>query len=137
MARPLIESMCPFFIVSHVAKTIAFYEDKLGFQTCWQEPEEDPLLAVFRRDGASLIVKAGVAAPLPNPKRDPAMRWDAYCDTLEPDALAAELAGRGVPFSNPLNDTEEGLRGFEITDPDDYVIFFGCPKDMARSRPNE
>jgi hypothetical protein len=22
-----------------------------------------------------------------------------------------------VPFSNPLKDTEEGLRGFEITDP--------------------
>jgi catechol 2,3-dioxygenase-like lactoylglutathione lyase family enzyme len=127
--------MCPFFIVSHVPKTIAFYVDKLGFETCHQESEglEQPFLAVFRRDGASLIVKAGEAPPLPNPKRDPAMRWDAYCDTLDPDALAAEFTERGVPFSNPLKDTEEGLRGFEITDPDGYVLFFGCPKDLASS----
>jgi hypothetical protein len=38
----------------------------------------------------------------------------------------ALLHRRGVPFSNPLKDTEEGLRGFEITDPDGYVLFFGC-----------
>ena len=131
MARAMLESMCPFFIVSHVPRTIAFYVDNLGFETSYQEPEEEPFLAVLRRDGASLIVKAGEASPLPNCKRDPAMRWDASCNTLEPDALAAEFAGRGVPFSKPLKDTEEGLRGFEVTDLDGYVIFFGCPKDMA------
>lgn len=131
MARPMIESMCPFFIVSYVPRSIAFYVDKLGFETCHREPEKEPFLAGLRRDGASLFVKAGEASPLPNPKRDPAMRWDAYCDTPDPDALAAEFTERGVPFSNPLKDTEEGLRGFEITDPDGYVLFFGRSREMA------
>jgi catechol 2,3-dioxygenase-like lactoylglutathione lyase family enzyme len=131
MARPTIESMCPFFIVGHVARTIAFYVDTLGFKTSYKEPAAEPFFAIVQRDGASLFVKAGQASPLPNPKRDPAMRWDAYCHTPDPDGLAAEFTERGAPFSNPLKDTTDGLRGFEITDPDGYVIFFGRPREMA------
>jgi catechol 2,3-dioxygenase-like lactoylglutathione lyase family enzyme len=74
--------MCPFLIVGYVPTSVAFYTDKLGFETCHQEPDEEPFLAAFRRDGASLIVKAGEVPPLPNPKRDPGMRWDAYCGTI-------------------------------------------------------
>jgi catechol 2,3-dioxygenase-like lactoylglutathione lyase family enzyme len=130
MVRPMIESMCPFFIVSDVPRTMAFYADRLGFQTSYSEPEEEPFFAIVDRDGASLFVKAGEASPLPNPKRDPAMRWDAYCYTHDPDALAAEFTERGAPFSNPLKDTTDGLRGFEISDPDGYVLFFGRPREM-------
>jgi catechol 2,3-dioxygenase-like lactoylglutathione lyase family enzyme len=125
MTRPIIDSICPFFIVSHVERIIAFYRDKLGFEVQYREPEEDPFFGIISRDGAWLLLKAGEAEPLPNPKRDPAMRWDAFLNTLDPDGLAAEFAERGVPFSNPLRDTEDGLRGFEITDPDGYVLFFG------------
>ena len=57
--------------------------------------------------------------------------WDAYCETYDPDGLAAEFAVRGVKFSNPLKDTCEGLRGFEITDPDGYVLFFGTCSSLA------
>jgi catechol 2,3-dioxygenase-like lactoylglutathione lyase family enzyme len=131
MVRPAIESICPFFIVSNVPKTIAFYTDKLGFDTNCKEPEEEPFFAIVERGGAWLFVKAGKAAPLPNPKRDPAMRWDAYCYTPDPDALAAEFAERGAPFSKPLEDTTDGLRGFEIADPDGYVLFFGRPRETA------
>ena len=131
MVRPMIESMCPFFTVSHVPRTIAFYADKLGFQTSYKEPEQEPFFAIVDRDGASLFVKAGEASPLPNPKRDLAMRWDAYCYTPDPDALAAEFTERAAPFSNALKDTTDGLRGFEITDPDGYVLFFGRPREMA------
>jgi catechol 2,3-dioxygenase-like lactoylglutathione lyase family enzyme len=131
MVRPVIESMCPFFIVSNVPQTIAFYTDRLGFDTSYKEPEEDPFFAIVARDGAWLFVKAGEASPLPNPKRDPAMKWDAYCYTPDPDALAAEFTGRGASFSKPLGITTEGLRGFEITDPDGYVLFFGRPREAA------
>jgi catechol 2,3-dioxygenase-like lactoylglutathione lyase family enzyme len=129
MARAQIESMCPFFIVSSVERIIAFYRDKLGFEPQFQEPQQDPFFAIVGRDRAALFLKAGEAAPLPNPKRDPAMRWDAYCYTPDPDALAAEFAARGAPFSNPLKDTADGLRGFEVTDPDGYVVFFGRPRE--------
>jgi hypothetical protein len=78
MVRPMIESMCPFFIVSNVPQTIAFYTSRLGFDINCKEPEEDPFFAIVERDGAWLFVKAGEALPLPNPKRDRAMKWDAY-----------------------------------------------------------
>jgi catechol 2,3-dioxygenase-like lactoylglutathione lyase family enzyme len=66
--------MCPFFIASNVARSIASYRDMLGFQTWYQEPDEEPFFAVIGRDGAQLFLKAGKAAPTPNPTRDPAMR---------------------------------------------------------------
>ena len=94
----------------------------------YQEPESEPFFAIVGRDGAMLFVKAGDAEPLPNPKRDPYMRWYSYVLVNDPDALAAEFAGRGVTFSMPLKDTHEGLRGFELTDPDGYVLFFGRPR---------
>ena len=128
MGRPTLERMCPFFIVSGVSQTIAFYREKLGFEIWHQEPDREPFFAIVGRDGAMLFVKAGEAEPLPNPKRDPAMRWDAYVSVHDPDALAAEFVDRGVAFSAPLRDTHDGLRGFEITDPDGYVLFFGRPR---------
>ena len=136
MSGPTLERMCPFFIVSGVDQTIAFYRDKLGFETWHQNPERDPFFAIVGRDGAMLFVKAGEAEPLPNPKRDPAMRWDAYVSVPDPDALAAEFVDRGVTFSLPLQDTHDGLRGFEITDPDGYVLFFGRPRQGLGSRRN-
>jgi len=74
-----------------------------------------------------LFIKSGEVGPLPNSKRHPDMRWDAYILANDPDALAAEFIDRGISFSAPLGDTHDGLRGFEITDPDGYVLFFGKP----------
>jgi len=45
-------------------------------------------------------------------------RWDAFVDVPDPDQLAAEFASRNVRFFEPLRDTPDGLRGFEIQDPD-------------------
>ena len=131
MTRPKIERMCPFFIVSDVGQTLAFYCDKLGFETWFQEPDEEPFFGIVGRDGAMLFVTAGEAEPMPNPRRDPAMRWDAYLHVPDPDALADEFSDRGVVFSVPLKDTHDGLRGFEVTDPDGYVLFFGRPRGKS------
>jgi hypothetical protein len=48
------------------------------------------------------------------------------CSRLE--ALAAEFASHNVKFSEPLKDTHDGLRGFELKDADGYVLFFGRPR---------
>jgi catechol 2,3-dioxygenase-like lactoylglutathione lyase family enzyme len=129
MTRPTTERISPFFIVSNVDRTIAFYRDKLGFETTFQEPDQDPFFAIVCRDGAQLFVKSDQnVTPLPNPKRHPSMRWDAYVYVPNPDALAAEFVEHGAAFSVPLKDTHDGLRGFELTDPDGYVLFFGRPR---------
>jgi catechol 2,3-dioxygenase-like lactoylglutathione lyase family enzyme len=115
MTRPTTHGISPFFIVSNVAQTIAFYCDKLGFETRFQEPDRNPFFAIIGRDGAQLFVKSDKdALPLPNSRRHPFMRWDAYVYAPDPDALAAEFADHGAAFSVPLKDTHDGLRGFEI-----------------------
>jgi catechol 2,3-dioxygenase-like lactoylglutathione lyase family enzyme len=129
MTRPTTTAISPFFIVSNVDRTMAFYRDKLGFETTFQEPDRNPFFAVIRRDGAQLLVKSdGNVTPLPNSKRHPDMRWDAFVYASDPDALAAEFVDHGAAFSAPLKDTPDGLRGFEVTDPDGYVLFFGRPR---------
>ena len=128
MTRSQTQAISPFFIVSNVDQTIAFYRDKLGFETRLREPDQDPFFAIIGRDGAQLFVKSDKdVSPLPNHKRHRFMRWDAFVDAPEPDALAAEFAAHGAEFSAPLQDTHDGLRGFEICDPDGYVLFFGRP----------
>jgi catechol 2,3-dioxygenase-like lactoylglutathione lyase family enzyme len=129
MTRPTTTAISPFFIVSNVERTIAFYRDKLGFETTFQEPDQNPFFAIIVRDGAQLFVKSdGAVTPLPNSKRHPFMRWDAFVYAPDPDALAADFVAHGAVFSAPLTDTHDGLRGFELTDPDGYVLFFGRPR---------
>ncbi|HEY1750593.1 MAG TPA: VOC family protein [Caulobacteraceae bacterium] len=124
----VLDAISPFFIVGDVGRSIAFYRQRLGFAPVFQEPGERPFFAILRRDGAQLFVKSDAVEPAPNPSRHPAMRWDAFVHTADPDALAAELAERGAAFSAPLQDTHDGLRGFEVRDPDGYVLFFGRPR---------
>lgn len=128
-ARPRTTAISPCFIVSDVLRTIAFYRDKLGFEATFQAPDSDPFFAVICRDGAQLLVKSeGGVTPVPNATRHPHLRWDAFVYAPDPDALAADFSGHGVAFSAPLEDTHDGLRGFELTDPDGYVLFFGRPQ---------
>jgi catechol 2,3-dioxygenase-like lactoylglutathione lyase family enzyme len=129
MTRPSTQAISPCFIVSNVDQTIAFYRDKLGFETRFREPDRDPFFAIIGRDGAQIFVKSDKdVSPLPNPMRHPYMRLDAFVYAPDPDALAADFADHGAAFSAPLKDTHDGLRGFEIRDPDGYVLFFGRPK---------
>lgn len=129
MTRPTTGAISPCFIVSNVDQSIAFYRDKLGFETRFQQPDRSPFFAIVGRDRTQLFVKSDKdVLPLPNHKRHRFMRWDAFVYASDPDALAVEFAEHGAAFSVPLQDTHDGLRGFEISDPDGYVLFFGRPK---------
>jgi catechol 2,3-dioxygenase-like lactoylglutathione lyase family enzyme len=129
MTRPTTPAISSFFIVSNVDQTIAFYRDKLGFETRFQQPDRNPFFAIIGRDGAQIFIKSEKdVPPVPNSKRHPHLRLDAFVYAPDPDALAAEFADHGAAFSVPLKDTHDGLRGFEICDPDGYVLFFGRPR---------
>lgn len=129
MSRAPLGAISPCFIVSNVDRAIDFYCNKLGFENRFQQPDRDPFFAIVGRDTAQLFVKAEKnVLPQPNHTRHPYMRLDAFVYVENPDELAAEFSGRGVDFSVPLKDTNDGLRGFEIRDPDGYVLFFGRPR---------
>ena len=128
MTQAQITGISPFFIVSHLRSSLSFYRDRLGFEITFQGPTPDDIFfGIVRRGGAQILLKDVGVAPLPNYKREPGARWDAYLNVPDPDALAAEFASRNVEFSEPLKDTDDGLRGFELKDADGYVLFFGRP----------
>ncbi len=81
------------------------------------------------------IGKAIEVEPVPNHTRDIGhgiARWDAYFFVPDPDALAAEFASRHVEFFLPIENNTDGLRGFEIQDPNGYILYFGRPASPAR-----
>lgn len=126
-----ISGISPFFIVNDVPASLAFYRDRLGFEVTFEGPEpSDIFFGIVRRGGAQILMKAIGVEPVPNYTRDVKQgiaRWDAFVSVPDPDALAAEYASRNVEFFAPLQDTHDGLRGFEIKDADDYLLFFGRP----------
>jgi catechol 2,3-dioxygenase-like lactoylglutathione lyase family enzyme len=128
MTRPEIAGISPFFIVQNAARALSFYRDQLGFEITFQGFGDDLFFGIVRRGAAMIIFKDVGVDPLPNYKREPAARWDAYLYVPDPDSLAAEYASRNVEFSEPLKDTHDGLRGFELKDSDGYVLFFGRPR---------
>jgi len=133
MTRAEISGISPFFIVSHVPTSLAFYRDQLGFEITFEGPEPDDIFfGIVRRGGAQILMKEVGVPPVPNYTRDIKQgiaRWDAFVSVPDPDALAAEFASRNVEFSLPLQDNvNDGLRGFELKDADGYLLFFGCPR---------
>lgn len=129
MSDSTIGAMSPFFVVTDVANAIDFYRDRLGFRVIHSEGSPDPFFAILHREGAMLFVKSeeGIA-PAPNPSLHPSLRWDAYCYTPNPEALADEFSSRDVRFVKTLKNTSDGLRGFEVADPDGHILFFGRPQ---------
>ena len=132
MTQAEISGISPFFIVNDVPTSLSFYRDRLGFEITFQGPAPDDIFfGIVRRGGAQILLKDIGVAPLPNCTRDVKKgiaRWDAFVDVPDPDALAAEFASRNVELSEPLKDTDDGLRGFELKDADGYVLFFGRPR---------
>ena len=132
MTQTEISGIAPFFIVKNVPAALAFYRDRLGFDITFQGPSEDDIFfGIVQRGAAMIMLKEVGVDPVPNYTRDIKQgiaRWDAYMYVPDPDALAAEFSSRNVEFFQPLMDNDDGLRGFEVTDADGYVLFFGRPK---------
>ena len=56
--------------------------------------------------------------------------YTSICERFQgkdPNALFAEYQSRGLAFHEPLADTSDGLRAFELKDHDGYVLCFRQP----------
>jgi catechol 2,3-dioxygenase-like lactoylglutathione lyase family enzyme len=131
MNKTAITGIAPFFIVRNVPASLKFYRDLLGFDITFQGPGEDDIFfGIVQRGGAMIMLKDIGVDPVPNYTRDikkGIARWDAYLHVPDPDALAEEFAQRNVSFFTPLQNNDDGLRGFEIKDADGYLLYFGRP----------
>jgi catechol 2,3-dioxygenase-like lactoylglutathione lyase family enzyme len=132
MAKTEISGIAPFFIVRDVPKALAFYRDRLGFDITFQGPRDDDIFfGIVQRGAAMIMMKEIGVDPVPNYTRDikkGIARWDAYLHVPDPDALAEEFSSRNVKLFTPLQNNDDGLRGFEIKDADGYLLYFGRPE---------
>ena len=128
----MLNSIAPFFIVDNLRQSLDFYRSKLGFELLYSgggKGPDDDHFGIVGRDGVTIMLKSITPEihPQPNHMRHEWARWDAYIGTDDPDALYAEFAGRDVSVHRELSDTSDGLRAFEITDNNGYVLCFGRP----------
>ena len=131
MTKPDVGGVAPLFIVKNVPEALAFYRVRFGFDITFEGPEpNDIFFGIVQRGRAMIMLKDVGVEAIPNHTCDIGQgiaRWDAYVFVPDPDALAAEFASRKVEFVEPLQDPDDGLRGFEVKDADGYILFFGRP----------
>jgi len=119
----------PFFIVADLKAAVSFYTGKLGFEVRYAAPGEAPFFAIVGRNEISIMLKeiAFDIKPIPNHTRHEWARWDVFIYVSDPDILFEEYRSGDVRFRQSIQDDDDGIRGFEVTDADGYVLFFGRP----------
>lgn len=132
---PNLAYISPFFIVANLNTAVSFYTGRLGFEVRYMTPADAPFFAIVGREEISILLKATATdiKPAPNHTLHEWARWDAFIYTADPDSLFQEYHAEGVTFHQPLQDDGDGLRGFEVTDADGYVLFFGRPVSPMQS----
>ena len=115
-----LEYVAPVLRVADLARSVAFYRDRLGFEV---EFEYATFYASLVRDGCRIHLKCA-----PPPGRDAAaFEADEHLDACFVVAGAAALSARfkdaGAPFSVPLRTMPYG-KEFYVRDPDGYILGF-------------
>jgi len=118
--------IAPFFIVADLRESMDFYVGKLGFQVLYITDEDEPYFVMLGRGQVYVMLKAS-GEPIPNHTRYEWAVWDAHISASDPDALFEEFSSKGVPFNQPLENNTDNIRGFAVTDPNGYRLFFGRP----------
>jgi len=119
--------IAPFFIVTDLMESVNFYVEQLGFELQYMADEDgERYFAMLGRGRVTVMLKAS-GLPMPNHTRYEWAGWDAHIGAADPDALYEEFKAKGVPFCQHLTNNTDNLRGFAVTDPNGYRLFFGTP----------
>jgi uncharacterized glyoxalase superfamily protein PhnB len=120
----MIRQIVPLFFSTDFAATLAYFNDKLGFECVgtWSDP---PVYAIVARDGHAIHFRCA-APPTPNPDKYEEELLDAYIQVEDADALHAEYAAKGVEFVRGLGDTPWNSREFVVKDCDGRLLAFGA-----------
>ncbi|HEY5008665.1 MAG TPA: VOC family protein [Caulobacteraceae bacterium] len=120
-----VEYALPFVFVSDMPRALAFYGERLGFQTefAYGEP---PYYAQVIRDGVRLALKhadAPLFEALKPFRTDEMLSASIALDRAKPLYLEYEAAG--VRFYQPLRRESWGAWSFIVEDPNGNLIAFG------------
>lgn len=116
-----IAAAAPQFLVSELDRSLAFYEERLGFD---REFVYEDFYASVARDGAKIHLKCANALEGEREHRKVGEHLDAYLAVSGVKALYDEVVARGSPILKPLEDRPWGTRDFYVEDPDGYILCF-------------
>ena len=107
--------------VKDVIASEVFYREKLGFRPAhfFGDP---PTFCITSRDKVTVFLDKTRTSPRTTPLNQ---YWALYIYVDDADAVAAELADRGVAFDREIEDQEYGCRDFDVRDPDGHLIGIG------------
>ena len=117
--------IAPVFRVADLAKSIAFYRDRLGFAV---EFNYESFYASLWRDGCRLHLQCAPATPRDQAEFEREERIDVCVGTTDAAALLCAFAAVGVEFSTPLRKMPYGTE-FYVRDPDGYILGFIQPAE--------
>jgi uncharacterized glyoxalase superfamily protein PhnB len=120
----MIRQIVPLFFTKDIARTIAYYGDKLGFSCLgtWQDP---PVYAIVARDGQAIHFRCA-EPPTANPEKYSEELLDAYLHVEDADALYAEYEAKDVEFTRGLGNMPWNSREFVVTDCEGRLLAFGA-----------
>jgi uncharacterized glyoxalase superfamily protein PhnB len=123
----MIRQIAPLFFTTDIPATLAYYQQKLGFESLgtWQDP---PVYAIVARDRRTIHFRCA-EPPLANPDKYDDELLDAYLFVDDADALYAEYSVKGVEFTRGLADTPWNSREFVVKDCDGRLLAFGADLD--------
>lgn len=120
----MIRQIVPLFFTTDIPTTLAWYQDKLGFECLgtWFDP---PVYAIVARDRQAIHFRCA-EPPTPNPGKYTDELLDAYLHVENADALHAEFAAKGIDFTRDLGNTPWNSREFVVKDCDGRLLAFGA-----------
>ena len=120
----MVRQIVPVFFTLDIPATLAYYQEKLGFECLgtWQDPPE---YAIVARDHQAVHFRRA-KPPTANPDKYADELLDAYLFVEDADALYAEFAAKAVEFTRGLGNTPWDTREFVVKDCGGRLLAFGA-----------
>lgn len=117
----------PYFPVADVERSVAYYQDTLGFRC--EYSAGDPLhFAICSRDGLAIMLRRVSNPELIVPVEKQGGTWEAFFWVSDAVALHSELKARGADIVyGPIIQDAYHMKEFAVRDCDGHVLGFGHP----------
>jgi catechol 2,3-dioxygenase-like lactoylglutathione lyase family enzyme len=115
---PMMVGSATVFVVADIAKSTEHYRDVLGFTVTFEYGTPTFYVCLCRGEVALHLLAASQTSRLPG-------NGGLCVFVRDVDAIHAELATRGAGIVKPPQDSDYGMRDFNVLDPDGNQLTFG------------
>jgi len=116
--------LMPQLPVRDMERSIAYYEEALGFRLSWRTVD-GRLAAMASREIETLFLVPWTSNETPPP-------MSAYVYVDDPDALCAEYLAAGADIIDPVASRSYGMRDFKVRDLDGHCFTLGKGEERLR-----